>query len=199
MFGYLCFFQIIGMVVSKICYYYIDYDSYYSSNYCSRGCCSKYKTNPCCSSSYFDWSSAETIGAVVGGLFALSIFVSIISYICKRMRAQRGVQGQVLSPPAVTYITTTGGAVPNSYPQAANQPQFGSNMNIMGSTEQLNVIPPNNGNTAYLPSNGNTAYPTTIGNTAYPPSNGNTTYPPSYDNLAHDHVKGAESSMNACT
>ncbi|VDI71334.1 Hypothetical predicted protein [Mytilus galloprovincialis] len=208
MFGYLCLFQIIEVVLSKTCYYRISYYySYYSSlrsKYCTYGCCSSSTSSPCCSSSYSSYSSyldglsnysytlstAGTIGAVVGSLLALSIFVTIISCICRRMRAQRGVQGQVMSPPAVTYVTTTGGPVPAAYPQTAYQPQFGSNINIMGSTEQLNVIPPNNGNTA-CPSNN--------GNTVYPPSFGNPAYPPSYDNLAHDNMKGSESSMNACT
>ncbi|XP_063422347.1 uncharacterized protein LOC134706913 [Mytilus trossulus] len=223
MFGYLCLFQLIEVVISgKTCYYTINYSysflSYNGNKYCTYGCCSSSTLSPCCSSSYsylnslgnysYTLSTAGTIGAVVGSLIALSIFVSIISFICRRMRAQRGVQGQVISPPAVTYVTTTGGTVPSPYPQTAYQPQFGSNINIMGSTEQLNVIPPNNGNTAcpsnngntvYPPSYGNPAYPPSHGNPAYPPSHGNPAYPPGYDNLAHDNMKGSESSMNTCS
>ncbi|XP_052072882.1 uncharacterized protein LOC127710940 [Mytilus californianus] len=202
MFGYLFLLQIIGVVNSKTCYYYSSYYSYYSnlrSKYCLLGCCSSYSSSPCCSSSsssYYKYdidiyrtiSTAETIGIVIGSLIALSIFISIITCICRRMR--QGAQGQVLSQPTVAYITTTGSTAPSTNPQTAFQPTFGSNVNIMGSTEQLNVIPPNNGNTAYPPS---------TGNTVYPPNNGTTAYPPSYDNLAHDNVKGSESFMNACT
>ncbi|XP_071175239.1 uncharacterized protein [Mytilus edulis] len=165
MFGYLFVLQFIG-VYSKTCYYsFYSYSSSLRSKYCIYGCCSSYSSNPCCSSSYssYDYDISYSVSKTIS------------------MRAQRGMQGQVLSQQPVAYITTPGSNAPSTYPQTAFPPTFGSNGNMMGSTEQLNVIPTSNGNTAY------------------PPSTGNTAYPPSYDNLAHDNMKGSESSMNACT